>query len=104
MKKLSYILFFCLIGYGSQAQMEDPDPLNFMFSPNPVRTWMHLEVSIQVNVELVDIRGEIVIKETGFNSGDLNMSGLPQGIYFLRLYTEDQVQTSRIVKMNGEER
>lgn len=103
MKKLSYILLFCLIGYGSQGQTEDPDPLSFMFSPNPVRTWMHLEVSIQVNIELVDIRGEIVMKEIGFNSGDLNMSGLPQGIYFLRLFTANQVQTSRIVKMSSKE-
>jgi hypothetical protein len=100
MKKFIYSLLFVGLATAAQTQVSDPEPLSFMFSPNPVHDWIHLEVSMEVELQLIDIRGEMVLEASGFRAGDLDMSRLPQGIYFLKISTPNQVQTARIVRLS----
>ena len=84
------MLFFGVI----QAQAE----LGFMFSPNPVKDVCSLQVNQPVQVEIIDLRGEVVFYRKQFDSGEFDLKHLSSGIYFLRISTSKDIQTQRLVR------
>lgn len=69
-----------------------------MFSPNPVKNKCFLEVNQTVDLVVLDLRGEVVLRKKMFTSGEIDMSLVAEGIYFLQLSTAEQVKTQRLVK------
>ncbi|NQX90546.1 MAG: T9SS type A sorting domain-containing protein [Flavobacteriales bacterium] len=96
---LTVILFFA-IAMGSIAQSTDSEPLEFMFSPNPVRTDCYVEVNQPVTLMLLDLRGEVVLKKDQFTKGDLDLRNLSEGVYFLQFVGKSGIRTQRLVRSN----
>ena len=67
--------------------------------PNPAHHSLHYEseqVPIWDKVELLDITGRVV--KTVFHNKEITLSDLPPGLYFLRLWKDEQFWTRRVVR------
>ncbi|MBK9593678.1 MAG: T9SS type A sorting domain-containing protein [Crocinitomicaceae bacterium] len=68
----------------------------FTLYPNPTSGICNIQISEKIErVEFVDLNGRVLITTTS-NTADL--SDLPTGIYFVKVYTENGVTTKKIVK------
>ena len=63
--------------------------------PNPVYDVLHIEASTLLRAELYDTYGRRVASTSG---SDVDLSGLPSGIYILRAVSDSGVFESRIIK------
>lgn len=67
--------------------------------PNPVNDIMSIELSDNVDrLVIVDVTGKEVLSKTSVSNGQLNVSALKSGIYFLSAYDGDKVKTSKFIK------
>ena len=80
--------------------------LIFSLRPTLVRNYtqliLHSSLSDQNNlVSIVDANGRIVRQQSvgQLSEMSLDMSGLPAGMYWVRLYAREQVYTARLVKL-----
>lgn len=65
--------------------------------PNPVLDILNIES--QENVEKTEIYGIAgKLLSTALNSGKINFSAFPKGIYLLKIYTQSGIQTQKIIK------
>jgi hypothetical protein len=67
--------------------------------PVPARDLLYISVPEQgpVTFEIFDQRGSVVNIIYGINSGWLDVSGLQNGIYYVRSYRKDQVETGMFI-------
>ena len=63
--------------------------------PNPVHDVLHIEAASMLRAELYDTYGRRVASTSG---SDVDLSGLPAGIYILRAVNDSGVFESRIIK------
>ena len=63
--------------------------------PNPVHDWLNVEADHLQRVELMDACGRVLALGT---DGRISMSGLPAGVYYLRVLTEKGIEVKKIVK------
>jgi hypothetical protein len=63
--------------------------------PNPVHDVLHIEAAALLRAELYDTYGRRVASTSG---SDVDLSGLPSGIYILRAVSDSGVFESRIIK------
>ncbi len=63
--------------------------------PNPVHDVLHIEAATLLRAELYDTYGRCVASTSG---SDVDLSGLPSGIYILRAVSDSGVHESRIIK------
>lgn len=86
--------------------------LKYNYYPGTVTDKLHLELYVpyksEINVSIYNIQGEIR-QSLYYNSGQnnyvtesINLSGPPQGIYFLQLKTNKELITEKIIKNNGD--
>ncbi|MBS1732754.1 MAG: T9SS type A sorting domain-containing protein [Bacteroidetes bacterium] len=72
-----------------------------LVTPNPAGSIIHVyadNVSKQMNIQLVDITGKIVLnQDTTEQHSIINTSSLARGIYYLRITDGDNVKTSKII-------
>lgn len=92
------------------ASIEENSPFkNIGVYPNPVQNILNINFelnNVQNNVSftLIDVNGRIVSRasnnnaSTGLNLGEMDMSNLEAGIYFLRINTDNYSETKRIIK------
>ena len=67
--------------------------------PNPVVDQFTLSTTENIaGLELYDLNGKVVFKETNLTSNTINVSYLPQGIYFLKINFNDSIKTIKLVK------
>ncbi len=66
--------------------------------PNPVHDILHISSDKYFFIEIFDITGKYILSEK--NKHEINLSGLKEGIYFLRLKSKNNIpiKTFRIVK------
>jgi hypothetical protein len=67
--------------------------------PNPARTFVNIRSASAIqSAELVDLTGRVVKRFEGTGSGDvqMNISGLNQGIYIVRVMSENNVITQKL--------
>ncbi len=66
--------------------------------PNPVHDVLHISTDKYFFIEIFDITGKHILSEK--NKYEINLSGLKEGIYFLRLKSKNNIhiKTFRIVK------
>jgi hypothetical protein len=68
--------------------------------PNPVDVELYIErpwATVSV-VEILDLSGKVVFRETNFSGNSINVSELNTGFYLLRLIHNDQIIVRRFVK------
>ncbi|MBI9039440.1 MAG: T9SS type A sorting domain-containing protein [Bacteroidales bacterium] len=76
----------------------------YLIYPNPVYNKLNIflppKVTNLFNIELNDIYGNIMLKQTNLYSNHivLDLSLFPQGIYFLKIYQENKIVIDKIIK------
>jgi hypothetical protein len=67
--------------------------------PNPAGDFLHIDWkgSNALQVTLRDAAGRLVITKTLNNSGTLDLSNIPSGIYFTELHSADKVKHVKLV-------
>jgi hypothetical protein len=74
---------------------------NLMVYPNPATSLVRVSNLNQfqlVSVELMDITGKLLMTENNFTSGQIDISHLETGLYFLRFSDENETVTKRLIK------
>nr|WP_321227063.1 M28 family peptidase [uncultured Psychroserpens sp.] len=68
--------------------------------PIPTRNYLTIELSseISTHLNLFDVSGKLVLEQTITESTELDIKDLPQGIYFLKVNTDEKSGTYKIVK------
>ncbi|MFT4781590.1 MAG: hypothetical protein ACJAZK_001354 [Psychroserpens sp.] len=68
--------------------------------PIPAQNFITIEFSseISTDVNLFDVSGKLVLSKTITESTELNIKSLPQGIYFLKVSTDEKSGTYKIIK------
>ena len=68
--------------------------------PNPVQNILHIDLSGKTGVlEICDISGKSVLqKQIRDNNTSIDVSGLDDGIYIVKVLSDNQISTSKIVK------
>ncbi len=67
--------------------------------PNPVASLLYVEVLEPIQVILINSVGQVVLQENIFFSADLDMAIFSKGVYTLKLISEEEIITKRIVKI-----
>ncbi|MCF8298721.1 MAG: T9SS type A sorting domain-containing protein [Saprospiraceae bacterium] len=75
------------------------EPQNFKTYPNPSNTTIVIEYDQQFKYEIINLNAQIVqSKEISVNRTIINISGLPKGIYTLKMTTKEGIIIRKIVK------
>ncbi|MCR5589885.1 MAG: choice-of-anchor J domain-containing protein [Bacteroidales bacterium] len=69
---------------------------NVAIYPNPVRNMLNVEGENVKNVEIIDVNGRVVLNSN--RAGQIDMSELSDGVYMVRVMSENGVSTKKIVK------
>ena len=62
--------------------------------PNPVKNILHIQTTGKVTVSLADQSGKIILTKTISNKGEINVSQLPAGLYYLK-----NIATGEVLKI-----
>ncbi len=73
---------------------------NFSFYPNPVKNTLNLSYNQEIsNVAVFNLLGQKVIAtKLNSNSGQIDMSSLPNGAYMVKVTSNNQVKTIKVIK------
>ena len=73
-----------------------------LIHPNPVSDVLHIETENLKQIEIIDMSGRVVIRQTQCSDKErVNVSHLKEGVYFIRLTTRDnRIVVERFVKIN----
>ncbi|MDR1810271.1 MAG: T9SS type A sorting domain-containing protein [Prevotella sp.] len=65
--------------------------------PNPAKDYLQIQSAEQIEkVEIYNYAGELVIVSSDFD-GKIDISGLPNGVYIARIYTNNTIATRKII-------
>ena len=86
----------CVIG-GIKESKDDKIALQVF--PNPATDNISIEILQNATLDIIDIQGRLILKQP-LQQGktDINISGLAQGIYILKLSNENTTETTRFIK------
>ncbi|MDL2247189.1 T9SS type A sorting domain-containing protein [Bacteroides sp. OttesenSCG-928-J23] len=77
--------------------ISDASMLNLSFYPNPVESELFIQSESPIQkVEVYTQSGNCVLRDNNFNE-KLNLSHLPDGFYFVRVYTDNAPKTGKIM-------
>ena len=73
---------------------------NFTFYPNPVKDILNLSYSQNISkVQVINLLGqEMIVKTMNETQGQIDMSPLSAGTYLVKVTSEDQVKTIKVIK------
>jgi hypothetical protein len=75
----------------------------YQFYPNPSTDFINIELNTleDVNINIVNSKGQIILKKQITNSQTerINISGFPDGIYFLKIKGQDYSNIEKIIKI-----
>jgi len=73
---------------------------NFTYYPNPVKDVLNISnAAIISKVEVVNLLGQqVIVKSLNDTQGQLDMSELAAGTYLVKLTSEDQIKTIKVIK------
>ena len=81
---------------GDHAGIENASSVNVALYPNPTSSILHISAEGIQEVSVLDINGRTVMTEQHVNS--IDMTDLANGVYFVRVITNEGVATQKIVK------
>ena len=96
-----------LSGTSCALSIDDFEKNNVMVYPNPASQVLNLELltlqSVSAKVTIVNTLGQVVhrediILENGLNTTSINVASLPQGVYTLKLKTQNQTYCEKWIK------
>ncbi len=98
-----------LIDLNSSIKLNQMDELSYKIYPNPISTQFTLEYELlentKIKLELLDIIGrqiQVLLREDKQNAGKhyykFDSSSLTSGIYFIRITTNNKINTFKIIK------
>jgi hypothetical protein len=99
---------FFVAGTSGNTSGRKGAPINsgadFQMYPNPVSDILTLIIPISnsgvSHVRLLDLNGKVLMSqptEAGMRTMELNVSGLPKGLYFVKLESKGKVNLKRLV-------
>ncbi|MFN2260826.1 MAG: S8 family serine peptidase [Psychroflexus sp.] len=94
---------FSIVITGAQNVLSNQnfDSDSFYVYPNPVKDYLHIGGNVidskNMDVTIYDIQGKSVFNETEFNSGKLDLSSLNSGVYLLRITSDNNVVSKKII-------
>lgn len=75
---------------------------NISIYPNPVIDKLTIEYNNEANksikYQIIDLRGSIVLEDVLYMNNEIDISNFSAGIYMLKLQTENEIKTYKIVK------
>ena len=76
------------------------DNSNFTYYPNPVKNTLNLSYNQEIsNVEIFNLLGQKVItNKVNANTAQIDMSNLSKGAYMVRVTSNDQTKTIKVIK------
>ena len=74
--------------------------LSLNIYPNPFQNKLFVETDVEVEISIFAISGEQLIQQRTANSRqEIDLTGLPKGIYFVCIKTGNEIVTKKIVKI-----
>jgi hypothetical protein len=95
------------VSEAQQLEELEQNNLTFILSPNPAKEYLlvkcYEEIKTEVTLDLQDPNGNVVLsekvsKKKGNFEAKLNISKLPDGVYFVKIYVEQTKYIQRFVK------
>ncbi|MBP6455629.1 MAG: T9SS type A sorting domain-containing protein [Chitinophagaceae bacterium] len=85
------------IAYSEVKQIINTEKVQVTIYPNPANDIVYIDVTNEIyNYDLKDISGKSVLK--GTNKDVLNIENIPNGLYFLYVKTDKDIQVIKVVK------
>ena len=82
-----------------EVGIDAPEALSaFRLYPNPCRDWIKIDGEGVNSVCIYNAQGQLEKSETN-NSGIINVSDLPAGVYVLRIFSRDSIIDKNIIKL-----
>ena len=70
--------------------------------PNPVNDFLYIkdnpDEECQFIIEILDLQGKVLQKETISRMNGINVSDLPKGMYICRVYIRDEIENIKFLK------
>jgi hypothetical protein len=85
---------YCQLGW--PTSVEDISVLGIVVYPNPTKDVITIETRLEIEVELYDIMGKVVISES--NTKRLDLSKLPNGIYNMTILYNGVRFSKKVIK------
>jgi len=72
--------------------------VNVQIYPNPLATTIQIKAPAKVNVTILNLVGQVILQQQ--NAKDINMSGIANGIYIIKVYDDNNMilKTEKLVK------
>jgi hypothetical protein len=86
------------IQVGSQLNIENADIFNLEIYPNPTNGFITIQTQGAFLYELIDLNGKVVSTGNGNDSENLSLENKESGIYFVRIYHENDSKTIKVIK------
>ncbi|WP_167617541.1 zinc-dependent metalloprotease [Maribellus sediminis] len=87
--------------YGTILGVEDTPAISMDVCPNPTTGIVNVSVANgkPFSVYVASSQGQIIeVINDAYNQTEINLEGLPSGIYFLRIVSEGKITSSKVVK------
>lgn len=81
---------------GNHADIENVEDVNVALYPNPVTSKLNINAEGVQEVSIIDVNGRTVMTQQ--NANTIDMSEMANGVYFVRVITNNGVSTQKIVK------
>jgi hypothetical protein len=85
---------YCTQGW--PTAVEDISVLGIVIFPNPTKNFITIETRLEIEVEVYDLMGRLLIEEK--NTKRLDLSNLSNGLYNLSIIHNDKRYSKQIIK------
>jgi hypothetical protein len=91
--------YFCLddISYSFPINISETSDNFFTVYPNPASNLISLNENYE-NIEIIDLNG-LIVKSVDFQTQNIDISNLISGTYIIRLKNENEIKTSKFIKL-----
>ncbi len=91
---------FKISAYDASLANADFSTSNFTFYPNPVKDVLNISNTQNISkVQVINLLGqELIVKVMNENQGQIDMSGLSAGTYLVKITSDNQVKTIKVIK------
>jgi bifunctional DNA-binding transcriptional regulator/antitoxin component of YhaV-PrlF toxin-antitoxin module len=85
---------YCNLGW--PTNIPDISALGIVVYPNPTRNTLTIETRLEIEIEVYDLMGKLLIKTKNVNR--LDLSDLTDGLYNLTIIHKDKPYNKQIIK------
>jgi len=85
---------YCQLGW--PTSIEDISSLGIIVYPNPTKNIITIETRLEIEIEVYDLMGRLLIEEK--NSKRLDLSNLSNGLYNLSIIYNNKRYSKQIIK------